>query len=372
MVRRRFLEVLGTAIGALLTAGCLDGGRSAQRIDRGNEEPGTWRMPEEGHPHTRTWMAFGASEAIWGAKLLPEVRRDLARIAKAIAQFEPVSMLVRPEDLELARTLIGPSVEFVEAALDDLWLRDTGPVFVIGNGTLAGVNFNFNGWGGKQDFDRDADVADFVTSRVGVESLHTRLVLEGGGIEVDGDGTALITESCVLNGNRNPGWSKVDVESELRRLLGIEKVIWLPGIAGADITDGHTDFYARFARPGVVVAGSDPDPQSFDHEVTARHVDILRSATDAKGRSLEIVVLEAPGNVRPEFESDDFAAGYVNFYVCNGAVIAPEFGDPETDQAARYELERLFPGRRVVQINIDAVAAGGGGIHCTTQQQPAL
>ncbi len=145
------------------------------------------------------------------------------------------------------------------------------------------------------------------------------------GIEVDGEGTAIITESCVLNDNRNPGWSKADVEAELRPLLGLDKIVWLPGIAGKDITDGHTDFYARFARPGVVVAGYDPDPESFDHDVTTRHLETLEAAMDAQGRTLEVVVLEAPGSVRPEFESDDFAAGYINFYVCNGAVIAPEF-----------------------------------------------
>ncbi|MEV0670345.1 agmatine deiminase family protein [Mycobacterium sp. NPDC050441] len=370
MMRRTFLESGVVTIGALLTAGCTDRAPSATGEDRGGDER-EWRMPEEGDPHKRTWMAFGASEAIWGAALLPEVRRNLATIAQTIARFEPVSMLVRSEDLDQARDLVGPSVELIEAPLDDLWMRDTGPVFVTGSGTKAGVNFNFNGWGEKQDFDRDAAVADFVSGQAGVESLSTDLVLEGGGIEVDGDGTALITESCVLNDNRNPGWSKTDVEDELARLLGLEKIIWLPGIAGKDITDGHTDFYARFARPGVVVAGLDPDPESFDYDVTAEHLDILRTATDAKGRSLEVVVLEAPERVRPEFESEDFAAGYINFYVCNGAVIAPEFGDPETDQIAKQELTRLFLGRRVVQINIDAIAAGGGGIHCTTQQEPA-
>ncbi len=280
-------------------------------------------------------------------------------------------MLVRSEELDLARSLVGPSVELIAAPLDDLWMRDTGPVFVKGNGTKAGIDFNFNGWGEKQDFDQDGQVAAFVAARAGVESLPTDLILEGGGIEVDGEGTAIITESCVLNNNRNPGWSKSDVEAELGPLLGLDKIIWLPGIAGKDITDGHTDFYARFARPGVVVAGLDTDPESFDHDVTARHLEILQNATDAQGRKLEVVVLEAPVAIRPDFESDDFAAGYINFYVCNGAVIAPEFGDPEADQAARSELERLFPDRRVVQINIDAIAAGGGGIHCTTQQEPA-
>lgn len=370
MVRRKFLQFSAAAIGALLAAACTDPTDAVAEHDRDQDDERTWRMPEEGDPHKRTWMAFGASEAIWGAALLPEVQRNLAGIAQTIAQFEPVSMLVRSEDLDLARGLVGPSVELIEAPLDDLWMRDTGPVFVKGNGTKAGVNFNFNGWGEKQDYDDDAGVADFVAERAGVESLPTDLVLEGGGIEVDGEGTALITESCVLNNNRNPGWSKADVEAELGPLLGLDKIIWLPGIKGKDITDGHTDFYARFARPGVVVAGLDTDPDSWDHDVTKRHLDILKAATDAKGRKLEVVVLEAPSFVRPEFESDDFAAGYINFYVCNGAVIAPEFGDPQTDQAAKQELERLFPDRRVVQVNIDAIAAGGGGIHCTTQQEP--
>jgi agmatine deiminase len=371
MQRRKFIQAGAVALGGLLLGGCDDAASLFGSGDSGDDDQRTWVMPEEGEPHKRTWMAFGASEEIWGAALLPEVRRNLATIAQTIAQFEPVSMLVRPDELDLARALIGPyPVELLAAPLDDLWMRDTGPVFVTGNGTRAGIDFNFNGWGEKQDYDQDARVASFVSARAGVESLPTDLILEGGGIEVDGEGTAIITESCVLNNNRNPGWSKADVEAELGALLGLEKIIWLPGIAGKDITDGHTDFYARFARPGVVVAGFDPDPESFDHDVTARHLDILETATDAQGRSLEVVVLEAPSTVRPEFETDDFAAGYINFYVCNGAVIAPEFGDPEADGAARQELERLFPDRRVVQINIDAIAAGGGGIHCTTQQEP--
>ncbi len=372
LVRRRFLQSGVAAVGALLAAGCTSGEPSAEGGpgSDGHDDLRTWRMPEEGEPHQRTWMAFGANEAIWGTSLLPEVRRNLGDIAQAIAQFEPVSMLVRPAEIGLARSLVGPSVELIEAPLDDLWLRDTGPVFVTGNATTAAVNFNFNGWGEKQNFDHDADVADVVAARAGAELLPTDLVLEGGGIEVDGQGTALITESCVLNPNRNPGWSKADVEAELGPLLGLDKIIWLPGVAGEDITDGHTDFYARFARPGVVLAGFDPDPESFDHEVTVRHLRILKSATDAQGRPLEVVVLESPGQLRPEFRSDDFAAGYINFYVCNGGVIAPEFGDPDPDHTAREELERLFPDRRVVQINIDGIAAGGGGIHCTTQQEP--
>lgn len=332
-----------------------------------------WFMPDEGEPHQRTWMAFGASRKIWGKKLLPDVQRNLATIALAIAQYEPVSMLVRHSDVPLAQQLMGSKVELIVCPLDDLWMRDTGPVFVATeNGDKAAVDFNFNGWGGKQDFDDDAEVAVFVAQRAGVRHIQTEVILEGGSIEVDGQGTAIITESCVLNTNRNPGVSKAQCERELKRLLGLEKIIWLPGSIGKDITDGHTDFYARFARPAVVVACYDPDPTSSDHAVTKAHLEILRASTDAKGRALEVVVLDAPSTVRGKFANDDFAAGYINFYVCNGAVIAPEFGDERADLAAKQALQRLFPERKVVQLNIDGIAAGGGGIHCTTQQEPMV
>lgn len=370
MRRRRFVQAGIAAMSSVLLAGCDDSSMSNPGSSS-HDDGRTWLMPEEGRPHKRTWMAFGPSERIWGAKLLPEVRLDLATIAKTIARFEPVSMLVRPDEMELARSLVGPPVELVAAPIDDLWMRDTGPLFVNGAGAKAGVDFNFNGWGKKQEHRQDAKVASFVASKAGVQTVHTDLVLEGGGLEVDGAGTAIITESCVLNNNRNPGWKKKDVEDELDHLLGINKVIWLPGIAGREITDGHTDFYARFASPGVVVAGLDNDTESFDYDVTHRHLDILRSATDAHGRPLQVGILDGPSAVRQKFANDDFAAGYINFYVCNGAVIAPEFGDAETDSAAKATVERLFPGREVMQINIDAVAAGGGGIHCTTQQEPA-
>ncbi|MEM7456867.1 MAG: agmatine deiminase family protein, partial [Planctomycetota bacterium] len=183
---------------------------------------------------------------------------------------------------------------------------------------------------------------------------------------------AIITESCVLNDNRNPGWTKADCEEELRYLLGIEKVIWLPGIRGADITDGHTDFYARFTSPGVVVAHYDSDPQSPEHQLTLDQIDILNAARDAEGRQLEVVPLEPPQKIRTEFDTEEFCAGYINFYVCNGAVIAPEFGDMQADSAAREKLDALFPRREIVMLNIDGIAAGGGGIHCVTQQEPAV
>jgi agmatine deiminase len=252
-------------------------------------------------------------------------------------------------------------------------MRDIGPVSVVNeDGEKAAVDFNFNGWGNKQYHDRDAEVAGFVAEKSGVPIINTDLVFEGGGIEVDGRGTAIVTESCIINDNRNPGWSNSDCEAELKALLGLGKIIWLPGIRGYDITDGHTDFYARFTSPGVVVAGYDPNPESIDHAVTKKHLEILRSATDVDGNQLEVVVLEGPTKIRPGYESDDFAAGYINFYVINGAVIAPEFGDRKADRRAKETLTELFRDRDIIQINIDEIAAGGGGIHCTTQQEPLV
>ncbi|MEM7198057.1 MAG: agmatine deiminase family protein, partial [Pseudomonadota bacterium] len=218
----------------------------------------------------------------------------------------------------------------------------------------------------------DGQVAGFVAQQAGVSVINTALVLEGGCIEVDGHGTAIITESCVLNDNRNPNVSKAQFEDLLMPLLGLDKIIWLPGIRGRDITDGHTDFYARFARPGVVLAGYDPDPASYDHEITLQHLDMLSSATDAQGRSLEVITLEGPLDIREDYLTDDFAAGYIGYYVCNDAVIMQGFGDQQADEAARQAVQAAFPEHEVVQLNIDAIAAGGGSIHCATQQEPAV
>ncbi len=332
----------------------------------------TWRMPDEAEPHLATWMAFGASVDVWGERLLSGVQANLSLIARTIADFEQVNMIVRDEEYELAEHLCGSKINLIVQPIDDLWMRDSGPVFVKNKlNKLAAVNFNFNGWGAKQVHHQDAKVAQFVAQQVKAELLSTRLVLEGGGIEVDGEGTAIITESCVLNRNRNPGVSKTQCETELKRLLGLEKIIWLPGVAGRDITDGHTDFYARFTSPGVVVAGYEPDPTSYEHAITKQHLTILQNTRDAHGRKLKVLRMDAPNKVRSQFSSDEFAAGYINFYVCNEAVIAPEFGDPKADRRARDILQDLFPKREVIQLNIDAIAAGGGGIHCTTQQQPS-
>jgi agmatine deiminase len=360
--RRTFLQS-----GAVASAGLLLAADTTAHL-----APPRWRMPDEGEPHARTWMAFGASNQVWGRRLLPVVRRNLALAAQTIARYEPVSMLVREADHSLAKRMVGRAVDLVVAPHDDLWLRDTGPVFVVGGREgKAAIDFNFNGWGKKQQYSRDAGVAKFVAVKAGVKLLRTELVLEGGGIEVDGHGTAIVSESCVLIDNRNPGLSKPVCEARLKSLLGLKKIIWLPGVRGQDITDGHTDFYARFAGPGVVFAGYEPDPAYADHAVTKRHLKILRAARDARGKALKVIPLPSPGRVRPKYDGDDFAAGYIGFYVCNGAVIGQQFGDPRTDAATREKLKAAFPGREVVQLNLDGIAAGGGSIHCATQQEPS-
>jgi agmatine deiminase len=332
-----------------------------------------WIMPEEGNAHECTWMSFGATEKIWGRKLISEVRKNLATVAQTIAQFEPVMMCVRPEELAIAKKHFDnlANIEFIECPLNDVWIRDFGAVYVVNEGgDKAAIDFNFNGWGEKQVYKDDARIASMMAEESDVDLIETDICLEGGGIEVDGEGTAIITESCVINANRNPDWTKRDCEADLLETLGIKKIIWLPGVRDADITDGHTDFYARFTSPGVVVAHFDPDESSPENRLTLRQIEILKNATDAHGKKLKVIPLESPSIVRERFESDDFCAGYINFYVCNQAVIATEFGDRRPDGEAREKLEECFPNREIVLLNIDGIAAGGGGIHCATQQEP--
>lgn len=334
-----------------------------------------WFMPEEGEPHTRTWMAFIADDEIWTKKQIPQVQKDLALIARTIAQYEPVSILVRTQDIGIAKKLIGNTskypIEFIETELNDLWARDTAPTFVINeNGEKAAVDFNFNGWGEKQAFEHDAAVAKSIAKQAKVQHIRSNLSLEGGCFEVDGQGTAIMTESCIINDNRNPGISKADIENELKDLLGLEKIIWLKGIKGQDITDGHTDFYARFAHPGVVVVSRDTDTQSYDYEITRDNINVLKNATDANGQPLELIILDTPWDIETRYGVQDFAAGYVGYYLCNNALIMQKFGDKQADNTAKKKLAKLFPDRTIEQIAINGIASGGGSIHCATQQEP--
>ncbi|MCP3851427.1 MAG: agmatine deiminase family protein [Gammaproteobacteria bacterium] len=332
-------------------------------------------MPDESHQHERTWMAFVANDYIWSKRQIPEVKRNLALIARTIAKYEPVSILVSPTDYEEATLLLDQStqhfpIKLIEFETDDLWLRDTGPTFVTNDhGEKIAIDFNFNGWGNKQEHTRDSQVANFITKQSQTTLEKTDLVLEGGCFEIDGHGTAILTKSCVLNVNRNPHLTQHEIEQKLKSLLGLHKIIWLEGVKGKDITDGHTDFYARFTKPGKVVVSKDNYKASHDYKITRQNINILRSSSDANGNKLNLTIIDTPDVINETYGVNDFAAGYIGYYVCNGAVIAQKFGDRKADNQAKEILQKAFPNRVVEQISIDGIASGGGSIHCATQQE---
>ncbi|WP_223447350.1 agmatine/peptidylarginine deiminase [Pseudomonas sp. BF-R-19] len=371
--RRTFIKQVSIAagLGAVASMGLGFAGLPVRAAGKGN-----WYMPDEGDKHQRAFIAFGAQAAIW-EDFTPHVQDALGRIARSIAEYEPVTVFCRQGERHLAESKCGShNTTFVITELDDIWMRDIGANFVVDtNGGLGAVDFNFNGWGNKQQHEDDAQLAAQVAENAKADYLRSELVGEGGGIEVDGHGTGIMTESSWINRNRNPDWTKADVEAELKERLGLRKIIWLPGIKGKDITDAHVDFYARFVQPGVVIANLDNDPESYDYKVTRAHLQILENATDADGRQLQVHTVSPPLNPRnSRFSKDnqDFAAGYINYFVINGAIIAAQFGDEEADAKAFDLLSELYPQRKVVQLDIDAISAGGGGIHCVTSHQPLV
>ncbi|MEV7521878.1 agmatine deiminase family protein [Streptomyces sp. NPDC091371] len=339
------------------------------------------RMPEESEPHVRTYMAWPALSSVWGTKL-DAVRGDIADVAYEISRFEPVVMLARPGQAADARYRCGRgarhAVDVIEIPNDDLWIRDFGPTFVVGPGAVAGVDTNFNGWGKTgttyaQPFANDAAAAGILLGEYGVRRIQAGFVGEGGSLETDGEGTLLATVSSLVNANRNPGMSQDQVEQALKPALGIDKVIWVPGLAGQDITDCHIDCLARFTAPGRVIldkpgAGADPKWVAV-YEETRR---ILDTATDARGRRLAVTELPGPDRSRIRGKGAEFLSSYTNYYTVNGAVIAPQFGDGYADGLAYGILQAAYPGRQVVQVGIDNIAGGGGGIHCATQSHPAV
>lgn len=329
------------------------------------------RMGAEWESHARTFMAWPALETVW-AEDLPHVREDIARIARAIAEYENVVMLARPGQRQAAQKACGRDVEVMSLAVDDLWARDTVPVFVERDGDVIGVDLNFNGWGNKQEHTNDARVGRTLLAEYDIPRRKAPLVAEGGSFETDGEGTLLITESSIVNDNRNRGKSRDQIESELKRTLGIEKVIWLAGVRGEDITDAHVDSLVRFTAPGVVLL--DRTVPGMPADSWSRAADqakaVLDEAKDARGRSFEVIDLPQPDPDRIRGEGDDFVSTYANFYVANDAVFLPEFGDRKADERARSILREHFPERDVVSIRIDAIASGGGGIHCATHDQP--
>ncbi|GAA2063318.1 agmatine deiminase family protein [Streptomyces albiaxialis] len=367
---RRAVLRLGAALAGAGVLGAADPAVAAPGAQKGVQGP--WRMPDERSPHSRTFMAWPPEGPVWGA-WAPRVRRDIAALARAIAEYEPVVLLARPGDVRDARCRTGGAAEVWPVPVDDLWVRDTGPVSVLrADGARAGLDLGFNGWGGKQTHFHDHRVARRVLRRTGTPRIRPGLVAEGGSLEADGQGTLLVTESSLVNANRNPGLSRDEIERVLKHALGVEKVIWLRGVRGHDITDCHVDALARFAAPGVVVLSRPSrDAGPVWAGVYAQAREVLREATDARGRRLTLVELPEAEPSELGDRGEDFLASYVNHYVCNGAVILPRFGDRRGDARAVSLLRDLHPDREVRQVAIDTVAEGGGGVHCATQQETA-
>ncbi|MEU9145503.1 agmatine deiminase family protein [Streptomyces sp. NPDC048349] len=377
LTRRTALRALAGIGAALASAsGCGPSGGGAPAGGTGAPSPpaapgGGRRLGAEWESHTRTFMAWPALSSVWEGDL-PYVREDVARIARAVGEYEAVVMMARPDQAEAARRACGSQVEVVPLAVDDLWARDTVPVFAEEDGRVVGVDCNFNGWGGKQEHGNDGAVGRNLLQRYGIRRVRAPLVAEGGSFETDGEGTLLITESSIVNNNRNRGKSRDTIEAELRRTLGVEKVVWLAGVRGEDITDAHVDSLVRFTAPGVVLLdrahpGTPPDSWSRSADQAQS---VLSGATDARGRRFEVIDLPQPDPKRIRGRGEDFVSAYANFYIANGAVFLPEFGDRTADDRARGLLRDHFPDRDVVPVAIDTIASGGGGIHCSTRDQP--
>ncbi|WP_329612370.1 agmatine deiminase family protein [Streptomyces brevispora] len=373
--RRAALRVLAGA-GALVSGAVACGpGDSSSAGPSGTDEDlatdSERRLGAEWESHTRTFMSWPALESVWGEDL-PYVRQDIARIARAVADYEYVVMMARPDQRAAAQRACGSGVEVIPLAVDDLWARDTVPVFVEEAGKTVGVDFNFNGWGNKQQHTNDARVGRTLLAKSKIPRVQAPLVAEGGSFETDGEGTLLITESSIVNNNRNPGKSRDQVEAELIRTLGVKKVIWLAGVRGQDITDAHVDSLVRFTAPGVVLL--DRAFPGMPADSWSRAADqaksVLSKATDARGRHLEIIDLPQPDLDKITGEGDDFVSTYANFYVANDSVFMPRFGDKKADDRARGILREHFPKRDIVPVRIDTIASGGGGIHCSTHDQP--
>jgi agmatine deiminase len=328
-------------------------------------------MPAEWELHKRCWMGW-PRRLSWtdSAEDFDALCKAQERLVRAIARYEPVALVLSPLDAPDARVrFVGAPIELIELPADDIWLRDTGPLFVRSTDGLGATLLQFNAWGGKNDTHaEDAKLAARIAHHAGVIPDPLPLIAEGGALEVDGRGTLLTTRTAILNVNRNPGLSAREAAELLKRGLGVSHVVWLPGSDVDVITDGHIDGIAKFVRPGVVLAEIARDPQHPEHRVLAENLRALELARDAHGRPFEIVTVSRPTEVRSD--TPYFCDSYINAYLANGAVIMPAFGDCPADEAAQAIFARCWPERSVVPLDVDAICEGGGGIHCVTQQQP--
>ena len=331
--------------------------------------PGRYAMPAEWARHRRSWMCWPCRIEAWGSEQrLQRAQRATAEVARTIARFEPVVVCARPVDAVAAQRTCGNNVEIFPVGLDDSWARDAGPTFLSGT-DVAAIAWHFNAWGGKYDgYENDRTLARRIVERAEGKAFGAPIVCEGGAIHVDGEGTLITTEQCLLNPNRNPDVTRADVTGVLQRFTGAETVLWLPGTYADTETDGHVDNIACFAAPGRIILGVPPADHP-DFVAVAELKRFLAEQRDAKGRKFEIVELVQP-SLRHDWRGRPSAASYVNFYLVNGAVIVPAFDDPQ-DVPAQRALKDCFPGREVVPIDARDIVEGGGGIHCITQQEPA-
>ena len=325
-------------------------------------------VPPEEAPHHSCFMQWPNSRRVYPDPIFLEMTQQvIADIANAISDFEPVTMLAAQSQHAAARRKLSQAVTLWDIPTEDLWCRDSGPIFVTdGKGSLALRRIQFNGWGNKQRHKHDSRIAEKVANRLGLPLLESGLTGEAGGVEQDGHGVLIAHESSWVNANRNPGLTRREIEQRLLGAYGANRMIWSKGLWGEDITDYHIDSLARFTGPGRVLINlpKRPDLQDpFHRAALETHYRIA-----AAGMEIEVI----PEPVFRRVRSLDFVASYANYYVCNGAVIAAQFGDAETDAIARAALQRHYPGREIRMLNVDPLGELGGGIHCATQQMPAV
>ena len=328
-------------------------------------------MPGEWNRHTRCWMAWPCRPETWPDGAFDAAAAAYTDVARTISRFEPVTMVCDPADVADASLACGPGVEILPLPISDSWIRDTGPSFVTdGKGQLAGIHWRFNAWGGNYpECAKDQEVGRLMLEHLGLRRFAAPLVMEGGSFHVDGEGTLLTTEQCLLNPNRNPNLGKSEIEELLREHLGISTVIWLGEGYQDDETDGHIDEIALFVKPGVVMAITTDDPGDANFKAFQDNLDRLKRARDAQGLELEVIPVRQPA--RRDENGVRLTLSYTNLYIANGGIVMPAFEDPADDEAFRV-VRRAFPDREVVQIPALDIVRGGGGIHCITQQQPAV
>jgi agmatine deiminase len=327
-------------------------------------------MPAEWSPHAATWMAWPHDEEQWVGMLEP-VRREFTGFVEAIAGREPVHLLVADDESEAdaRRRLSRGDIQFHRVPHQDLWLRDSGPTFLTRQSEVFLVDWEFNGWGEKYPADLDNQIPAGVAHILGDVPLHRPgVIMEGGSIEVDGRGTVLTTRQCLLSPERNPGMTEDALEACLKDNIGVRQVLWLDEGLEGDHTDGHIDTISRFADEHTIVTATCDDRSDANHAVLAANLDRLRSARAVDGAAYRVIELPIPAH-SAHFESERLPLTYANFYIVNGAVLVPVYGDPH-DAKAIDILRPVFPGRDVVPLMARALITGGGAFHCVTQQQP--